>query len=69
MVCCGVILPIIVFIIIYLLPKESLESDTTKLDLLPTDMYLIKEAFFLTLIILLFILSVAAVCIMRIKKI
>ena len=49
-VCLGITLPVLTFVVAYLWPKESLATDTTKTDKIPTDNFMVKSTFFLILI-------------------
>ena len=61
--------PITVLIIIFLLPKESLSTDTIDLSKIPTDYFMIRTIAFFLLIIAFFVLSVLAWCNMRIRTV
>ena len=60
MVCCGFLLPIFVLLLIFWLPKESLQTDTEQKTSLPTSWYFLKAIAFLILNIIIAI----SVCIM-----
>jgi len=65
----AVIFPLFVFLLIYIMPKESLKSDVTQEDQLPTSWYFLKTMTFSILIFLVFLLSLCAFCAMKIKRI
>ena len=65
----ATLLPVLTFLIIYLSPKESLASDKTQDDLLPTSWYYMKSIFFLALIFLVFIFSIIALCAIKVTKV
>ena len=65
----ATLLPVIVFLFIYLMPKESLASDKTQDDLLPTSWYFLKTVIFLMLITLVFIFSLLALCALKLKRV
>ena len=69
MVCSGVFLPIIVFVIIYLLPKESLSIDISNKSEQPTSFYFVKSILFLILITLALIFAIFAVLIAKCRRI
>ena len=66
---CAILLPAIVFLIIYLSPKESVASDKTQEDTLPTSWYFMKTVFFLCVICIVFLISLIALCSMKLQTI
>ena len=65
----ATLVPVIVFLFIYLMPKESLASDKTQEDLLPTSWYFLKTVLFLLLVITVFIFSLIALCALKLKRV
>ena len=63
----AVLLPVIVFLIIYWAPKESLSSDKTKEDLLPTSWYFVKTMFFTGVIFFVFVVSILTLLMQRFR--
>ena len=66
---CAILFPALVFLIIYTMPKESLASDTTQEDLLPTSWYFLKTMTFLILITIVFIIAMCSLCCLNCKKV
>ena len=55
------------FLIIYWAPKESLSSDKTKEDLLPTSWYFVKTMFFTGVIFFVFVVSILTLLMQRFR--
>lgn len=62
MVALGIILPLLVLLIVWLLPKESLKTDADKTEKQITDSYMVKTAIFSALIFLVCILMSLVMC-------
>jgi hypothetical protein len=65
----AALLPLTVLIVIFLLPKESLTTDTTDLSKIPTDNFMIRTIAFFFLIFLFFVASILAWCNMRLSTV
>jgi disulfide bond formation protein DsbB len=63
MVAAGIILPLLVLLIIWFIPKQSLRTDTEKEDKLPTDAFRIRTGIFSALIFLVCILVSLLMCV------
>jgi len=63
MVAVGIILPLLVLLIIWFIPKQSLNTDTQKEDELPTDAFRVRTGIFSTLIFLVCILVSFLMCV------
>ncbi|TNV79156.1 hypothetical protein FGO68_gene938 [Halteria grandinella] len=63
MVAAGIILPLLVLLIIWFIPKQSLDTDSQKEDQLPTDAFRVRTGIFSTLIFLVCILVSFLMCV------
>jgi hypothetical protein len=63
MVAAGIILPLLVLLIIWFIPKQSLSTDSEKADELPTDAFRIRTGIFSCLIFLVCILVSLLMCV------
>lgn len=62
MVAVAILLPVITFLIILAIPKQSLSTDTEKEDLLPTDAFRIRTGIFSALLFLVCVLVSFLMC-------
>jgi hypothetical protein len=62
MVAAGISLPLIVLLIVWFIPKQSLSTDTEKEDKLPTDAFRIRTGIFSALLFLICILTSLILC-------
>jgi hypothetical protein len=62
MVAAGIALPLLVLLIVWFIPKKSLDTDTEKEDKLPTDAFRVRTGIFSALIFVICILMTLIIC-------
>jgi hypothetical protein len=62
MIFAGIALPLLVLLIVWLIPKQSLKTDTEKEDKLPTDSFRVRTGIFSALIFLICLVMTLIMC-------